>query len=290
MITIQVPATSANCSIGFDFLGLALDWTSHIGFELSPTFLITGCPKEFQGQDNLVYQSFVKTCQKAGVEIPTIHIHIDSDIPFARGLGSSSQCIAAGILGADALLNLNLSNEEKLAIALEIEGHPDNVAPALFGGLNACVPDEKKERLLRVALNANEWKTLLVIPSTEISTKEARRVLPTSLGLGNAALQAGRAFLFAHAWQAKDEALLYEVCVDQIHEPYRAKLIMQYDTLKALADQNHVPFWISGSGSTMAFVSQSEETLLALQKQVQALLPNVQTRLAAVSNVGAEVV
>lgn len=290
MITIQVPATSANCSIGFDFLGLALDWTSQICFELSSTFRITGCPKEFQGQDNLVYQSFVKTCQRAEVEVPNIHIHIDSDIPFARGLGSSSQCIAAGIMGADALLHLGLSDKQKLDIAVEIEGHPDNVAPALFGGLNACIPDEKKEHLLRVQLKANEWKTLLVIPTTEISTKEARRVLPLSLSLKDAALQAGRSFLFAHAWQTKDESLLYEVCVDQIHEPYRAKLIAQYSILKTLADQNRVPFWISGSGSTMAFVSQKEKTLLALQDQIRALLPEVQTKLASVSNTGAEVV
>lgn len=290
MITIQVPATSANCSIGFDFLGLALNWTSHISFELAPTFSITGCPKAYQGTDNLVYQSFVATCKKKQVEVPALHIHIDSDIPFARGLGSSSQCIAAGICGANALLNLGLSEEEKLEIAVEIEGHPDNVAPALFGGLCACVLDAKEERLVRIKLDANDWKALLVIPKTEIATKEARQVLPATLPLKEAALQAGRSFLFSYAWQQKDEVLLYKVCVDKIHEPYRAKLIAQYQELKSLADQYQVPFWISGSGSTMAFVSQREDLLMSLKNQIAALWPTIQLRLVQVSNSGAEVI
>ncbi len=288
MITVQVPATSANCSIGFDFLGLALNWTSHISFELAESFSITGCPEAYQGVDNLVYQSFVATCKRANVAVPALHIHIDSDIPFARGLGSSSQCIAAGICGADALLKLALSNEEKLDIAVEIEGHPDNVAPALFGGLCACVADQQ-DRLVQVKLAANDWKALLVIPQTEIATKEARRVLPATLPLKDAALQAGRSFLFSYAWQQKDERLLYQVCVDKIHEPYRAKLIDQYPKLKALADQYRVPFWISGSGSTMAFVSQREDVLKELKSQIATLWPTIGLRLAQVSDTGAEV-
>ncbi|MBD5423912.1 MAG: homoserine kinase [Allobaculum sp.] len=290
MITIQVPATSANCSIGFDFLGLALSWTSHISFELAESFSITGCPKAYQGVDNLVYQSFVATCQKANVEVPPLHIHIDSDIPFARGLGSSSQCIAAGICGANTLLNLGLSEKEKLDIAVEIEGHPDNVAPALFGGLCACVPTANQDQFIRIKLGANDWKALLVIPETEIATKEARRVLPATLPLKDAALQAGRSFLFSYAWQQRDEALLYEMCVDKIHEPYRAKLIAQYQALKALADRHNVPFWISGSGSTMAFVSQREDILTTLKDQIAKDFPTLQLRLAQVSDTGAEVI
>lgn len=290
MITIQVPATSANCSIGFDFLGLALSWTSRISFELAESFSITGCPKAYQGTDNLVYQAFVATCKKAKVEVPPLHIHIDSDIPFARGLGSSSQCIAAGICGANTLLNLGLSDEKKLDIAVEIEGHPDNVAPALFGGLCACVPRAKQDQFIRIKLDANDWKALLVIPETEIATKEARRVLPATLPLKDAALQAGRSFLFSYAWQQKDEALLYEMCVDKIHEPYRAKLIAQYQDLKTLADQHRVPFWISGSGSTMAFVSQREDILTLLHDQIAKDFPSLQLRLAKVSDTGAEVI
>lgn len=288
MITVQSPATSANCCVGFDSLGLALDWKSAISFEPADDLVITGCPPEYCTKDNLVYQAFVLAAETSGLEVPGIHIHIDSDIPFARGLGSSSQCIAAGLLGADALLSLGLGDERLLALATSLEGHPDNAAPALFGGLCVCVTEGG--RILQTKLEAGGWKVLLVIPPYEVSTSEARKVLPACVSLHEAAMQAGRAMLFEHAWVHKDDELLYEACKDVLHEPSRSKLIKEYPAMKALSDTHHLPFWISGSGSTMAFVSQDEKRLRELKKQIDESGADVKTVLCRASSAGAQVV
>lgn len=287
MITVKVPATSANCCIGFDCLGLALDWKSAISFEAASTLQITGCPEEYQSEDNLVFQAFAAACTSCGITAGGVHIHIDSDIPFARGLGSSSQCIAAGILGADALLGLNLDDQKMLEIATALEGHPDNAAPALFGGLCACVSED--DQILQIKLGSNDWKGLVVIPPYPISTNEARKVLPPEISLHEAAMQSGRAFLFEYAWEHRNEKLLHEACKDVLHEPYRARLIPDYARLKELAERYALPFWISGSGSTMIFVSQSEEKLKEAEKEICRMNIEADIRRVRVSDKGAEV-
>ena len=288
MITVLAPATSANCSIGFDCLGLALDWKSKITFELADKNLITGCPDEYCTHDNLVMQAYLTTCQYAKVEPKNVHIDIDSDIPFARGLGSSSQCIVAGILGADALLNLNLSDEQKLDVACQIEGHPDNVAPALFGGLIVCA--NHVDHLLKVKFPASNWKALVVIPNYEVSTQEARKVLPTTLKRSEVIQQVSHAMLFEHAWLCQQEDLLKEVCFDYIHEPYRANLIADYQSIRVIADQYGVPFWISGSGSTMALVSQDLTKLNTIQTVIESTNSQLECRVLNVCDTGAEVI
>lgn len=121
MITVRVPATSANCSIGFDTLGLAFDWRSTITFDKSETLKITGCPDEFCTPDNLVYHAFDFACKKSGIATPPVHIDIDSDIPFARGLGSSSQCVIAGLVGANLFAALGLDTDQLLELAVELK-------------------------------------------------------------------------------------------------------------------------------------------------------------------------
>lgn len=225
---------------------------------------------------------------KSGVDTPPVHIHIDSDIPFARGLGSSSQCVVAGLAGANLFASLGLDDERLLELAIEIEGHPDNVAPALLGGLNICVKNE--DRIIRVRLADNDWKALVVVPPYELSTAMARKALPGTIDHHDAAMQAGRAMLFEYAWMHKDENLLFDACRDVLHEPYRAKLIEDYPAMKQLADEHHIPFWISGSGSTMAFVSQSEERLAALKTCIEEKHPALDVRLARVSQKGVEAI
>ena len=125
MICVKVPATSANCCVGFDTLGMALDWFATFYFEPNPEFVIEGCPDEFKNEDNLVIVGFKKTCDYMKVDMPTLKLKIDTDIPSSRGLGSSSTCIVAGIMAADAWFHGQLNKMEMLKIATEIEGHPD---------------------------------------------------------------------------------------------------------------------------------------------------------------------
>lgn len=287
MIKVRVPATSANCSIGFDTLGLALDWRSTIGFERADTFSITGCPAQFAAADNLVYQAFVYTCKKKHRQVPVVHIHIDSDIPFARGLGSSSQCVAAGILGADALLDLRLSLEDKLALAVELEGHPDNVAPALLGGMCACIMEG--DHFDYQNFGACSWQALAVVPAYEVSTPEARKVLPAAISLADASKQVGRAMLFEYAWIHGQEKRLAACCQDVLHEPARKALIAEYETCHALARQMEIPFWISGSGSTLLFVSQDRARLEEVERILKEKELPVQMRHCAISDQGADV-
>ena len=150
MIIVHVPATSANCCVGFDSLGMALDWWATFRFEPSDVLKITGCPKEYADKNNLVVQAFQKTCQHLHQEMPNFHLDIDSDIPFSRGLGSSSTCVVAGILACDAWFEAHMNKMEILKIATEIEGHPDNVAPCIFGQAVTSFMDQLDPRMMIV--------------------------------------------------------------------------------------------------------------------------------------------
>ena len=130
MIKITVPATSANLGIGYDTLGMAVSLYSHFTFERADKLTITGCPEEFQNENNLVYVSFVDALAAWGEPAFPVAIDIQTDVPVARGLGSSSTCVVAGIMAAAALTGHTVDRAELVRIATEVEGHPDNVAPA----------------------------------------------------------------------------------------------------------------------------------------------------------------
>lgn len=285
MVKVLAPATSANCCVGFDSLGLALDWRAAYSFELADSFLITGCPAEYAGKDNLVFQAFIKAAAYKNREVPFVHIVIDSDLPFARGLGSSSACIAGGILGADALLDLQLTRDEMLEIATEMEGHPDNAAPALFGGMTACFMNGSE--VIYTEMPAGSWKALAVVPETPVSTEEARKILPQTLPYKEAVSQTGHALVFERAFVLEQEELLTACCQDVLHEPYRCRLIPEYPAMKQLAQTYQAPFWISGSGSTMLFLSLSEDKLANIQQEIARSHPGLYTRITQVSSRGA---
>lgn len=276
MIRVLVPATSANCCVGFDSMGLALDWMAEFTFEKGEGLRITGCPEEFCNEHNLVIEAFDLTAQKSGKKREGMKMHTSTDIPFARGLGSSSTCVAAGILAADAWFDLHLSDEQKLDIATEIEGHPDNVAPALFGGVCVCMNADGKTWCEK--LNTPAWKALAIVPDYEVSTPEARKVLPETLPFHDAVSQMGHALVFEKALETGREELLCAACQDVLHEPYRMKLIGEYATLKKEAQNRDIPFWISGSGPTMLAVSLKDEKLDELEKEVHRLFPGLYCR------------
>jgi homoserine kinase len=289
MIRVFVPATSANCSIGFDTLGMALDWMAMFEFDFSDHLVISGCPQAFCNPDNLVYQAYKKTCEKYGCEVKDVRIHIDSSIPFARGLGSSSVCTVAGILGASALHHLDLDQDQVLAVATEMEGHPDNVAPAIFGQMCACFTDHEGN-VVHEILDMADWKVLAIIPNYEVSTNEARKVLPEEVPLKKAAAQVGRALVFEKALAAGDERKLALCCSDIFHEPYRSQLISEYYPIQSYARANQLPFWISGSGSTMLIMALEKDTLETLERNIRQVWPHLDTKILNVCRHGAAVV
>ena len=259
MIRVKVPATSANLGVGFDCMGLALDWQGVFTFCLDgPEFMISGCPKAYQNKDNLVYHAFARTLMALGKRVPVVQIHIDTPIPVARGLGSSASCIVAGVLGAVAYSGQKLPLQELLRLATLLEHHPDNVAPALYGSLCASFMENGMPYTAQFAVH-EKFRFVTIIPDYEVRTEDARRILPSDMSYADAIYQMGRCATLGKALESGDEEMVRHACIDRMQEPYRSRLIPEYDEVKRLCmDLGALAFVISGSGSTMLAVCTAD--------------------------------
>ena len=259
MIRVKVPATSANLGVGFDCMGLALDWQGVVTFCFDgPEFMISGCPKAYQNKDNLVYHAFARTLMALGKRVPVVQIHIDTPIPVARGLGSSASCIVAGVLGAVAYSGQKLPLQELLRLATLLEHHPDNVAPALYGSLCASFMENGMPYTAQFAVH-EKFRFVTIIPDYEVRTEDARRILPSDMSYADAIYQMGRCATLGKALESGDEEMVRHACIDRMQEPYRSRLIPEYDEVKRLCmDLGALAFVISGSGSTMLAVCTAD--------------------------------
>ena len=164
---VTVPASSSNLGPGFDCLGIAWKLYDRIAFEEAGSLFISGCDERFRGPDNLAYRSFAAAFAEKGLPVPGVWIDfLRSDVPVSRGLGSSGVLIAAGAAAANALGGLGLSREELLTLCTRLEGHPDNLAPSLFGGLTAAACENGKAVSVRFPLHPS-LRFLAVIPDFE---------------------------------------------------------------------------------------------------------------------------
>lgn len=266
MITVKVPATSANVGAGFDALGLALDLFNTVTFELSDKLTIASTDNTPvpTGTDNLVYRAACATFEFCGRPVPAMKILQENPIPMARGLGSSSACIVAGILGANALMGKPLSDRDMLHLAAGIEGHPDNVAPALLGGFVASVMDE--DAVYSVKKDISEQLAFAAfIPNFPLLTEKARAVLPAELGYRNAVYNLSRAALATAAFCDGDYELLGIATKDTMHQQYRLPLIPGGEEIFVKAKElGALAVYISGAGPTiMAVVRRSDEAFFA---------------------------
>ncbi|MCT3398446.1 homoserine kinase [Lentilactobacillus hilgardii] len=289
MIKIKVPATSANVGVGFDCMGLAVSFYSTISFEESSERLeIVGCPKEFQTEDNLVYEAFVKGCDYLDKPVPNVKISIDTDVPVARGLGSSSVCVVAGLKAASAWFDNAISTDQLLVLATEMEGHPDNVTPAILGGLCVSFLDEQNRPVV-VKYDVNEKLNFVaLIPNYEVSTHKARKVLPKTMSYADDIHQVSRCAVMTKALELGDAHLIHEACDDRMHEPYRAKLIPDYAQAKAISEQSNGTMYISGSGSTMMAITPNEKSADDILKNAKAAFPDWKIRKMAVDLTGVQ--
>ncbi len=267
MITIQTPATSANVGPGFDCFGLALNLYNTFEVELSSSNTLENVEERFNNADNLFLKAYQKGCQAIGVN-DSIHVIFHTEIPVSRGLGSSSSLIVGGLYAASALHDHALSKEQIFQLASELEGHPDNVAPCIYGGFTASINVKDTFLTQSIPLDPN-WKYTIFIPDFEVSTQRARSILPESYPRSIVTKSTAHASLLIEALRNGDLSLLKIVSEDFIHEPYRKQLIHEFDTLKSYV-QDLGAFLISGSGSTCILISQQQ--LSTEQKnQIQSL-------------------
>ncbi|MCR8908781.1 homoserine kinase [Thermophilibacter sp. ET337] len=275
MVIVRVPATSANVGVGFDCLGIALDLTATFLMTPSDRLEVEGCEQRFRGEDNLVWQSYLDACERLGTQARPLHITILSPIPLSGGLGSSSACVIAGIGAAMALSPEGFDRARALELAVAIEGHPDNVAPALLGGLVSSFVDERGQTTSTRMGVAGNLRFVAVAPPYEVRTAEARRVLPTEVTRETAVWQMGRCVAVVRALELGDAALLAAACHDRLHEPYRAKLIPDYEPLREAAlAAGACAYMISGSGSTMLAVADGDETAARVADALRAERPD----------------
>lgn len=253
MIRIQVPATSANLGSGFDALGIALDLYNQVWMEEADTVDIT-CKDDVQvptDKSNMIYWAASQLYEECGRKLPGLKIVQLNNIPMARGLGSSSACIVAGILGANRLLGTPLETKELVSLATRIEGHPDNVAPAIEGGLVASALEGGKVYSVSVPVS-EKIRFVVFIPPFELKTEKARAALPDTYTRADAVYNLSRSALMAASLFSGNLENLRVAVQDRIHQPYRSTLIPDYDQVVRLSyELGTLGTCISGAGPTV---------------------------------------
>lgn len=267
LIKVRVPATSANLGPGFDSMGVA--------FNLYNDFIFKKGKSDEDYSENLIYQSMEKLFKKVGYEHDGIIIEVNGEIPQSRGLGSSAACIIGGLIGANELSGNKLSQEEILELATEIEGHPDNVAPALYGGLVASVMNKDKIFIDKMKVSDN-YKFILLIPDFQLSTQVARDVLPESIPFEDAVFNISRSILLTKALENGDFNMLCGTKDDRLHQPYRRNLVYGFDEFEKVADMNCGAMFLSGAGPTILVIAENnnENILTELIKESKKMENN----------------
>lgn len=227
MITIRVPATTANLGPGFDCIGLALDLWNEVQFEADNqiTYRVTGeGASQLDNQpNNLLVEAFLRVYELCGQDSKGATIRSHNQIPPSSGMGSSAAALVAGIFGANELLGRPLNQADMLKLATELEGHPDNVAPALLGGLVVSVMNEGE--ILSRRYETPSLAAVIVKPDVDWPTRVARAVLPPSVPRADAIFNIGRTALVVDALRSGDLDLLRKVMDDRLHQPYRLERI-----------------------------------------------------------------
>jgi homoserine kinase len=259
-LTIEAPATSANLGSGFDSLGLALDLRARISVETKEG----GRPSSIT---RLVQQGIDAAFAGAG-QPPAVAIEHDNAIPIARGLGASAALRAAGLLAGNALLGGVHGPEALLEMGARLEGHPDNMAPALFGGLQVVVRTAQGLVHVEAAL-PDDLKVVVFVPDFEMPTQESRRRLPREFSREDTVFNVGRATLLVAALGAGRYDLLDEATQDRIHQPVRAEIFKGLTPIMTAAKEaGAAAAYLSGGGSTVAaFVQEGEERVSRLMTQ-----------------------
>lgn len=272
-ISVKVPATTANLGSGFDCLGMALPVYNTITIEetvLPGTGIEINVMNDNEAADELlmehipmdensiIYKAVELLYNSIGQTPSELKITVQSQIPIARGLGSSASVIVGGLLAANELLGRPADEVALLSIATEVEGHPDNVTPAIVGGLVLSSQEEDGSILYRKLNWPEEWNITVCVPDYELSTEISRSVLPKEVPMEDAVFNAKRLGMFIQAVNTKDAELMKLALQDKLHQPYRMKLVPGLDKIieNLKHEENVLGCVLSGAGPSIIVISQ----------------------------------
>ena len=273
-VTIKAPASIANLGSGFDTMGIALSLFNTVELQEwdSITVRTTDGTVPVQGEQNLIYETVKAVYDECGRSLPGLALVQTSPIPQARGLGSSSACIAAGIVGANRLLGQPMTENEQVAFAAKLEGHPDNVAPAMLGGFVTSVMENGKVYTVKKRVS-DDLRFFAFVPDFELLTEKARAALPDTVPRADAIYNVSRAALMAAAFCEGKPELFAVGAQDKLHQPYRLPLIPGAKRIFKLAPQlGAKAVFIGGAGPTIIAVCDvanlafAPRAILALQE------------------------
>lgn len=268
IVNVLVPATTANLGPGFDCLGLALDLHNRITLrelESGQTIEVAGEGSDRLPADssNLVLRAAERVFSETGRRPAGCHIRQENHIPISSGLGSSAAAVLGGILAANAVVGSPLDQRELLELAAEMEGHPDNVTPALFGGLTLAVSGAS--RLVVERFQIPQQKVAVVLPEFILSTSAARQALPRQVSLADAVFNIGRAGLLIRALEKGDYTRLAVAMEDRLHQPYRLPLIPgMTEAFEAGRNAGAAAVALSGAGPSVIAFARADHEKIAL--------------------------
>lgn len=281
MFKVTVPASTANLGPGFDCMGIALKLYNEAeftqidnGFEIN--IINEGAEYVPKNENNLVYRAMKHLYDKAGKKIDGIRVNINCNIPVTRGLGSSSAAIVTGLVGANHLLGDIFSEDDLLYAAYELEGHPDNVTPALLGGFTVSLCDNKRIYYSKSEVSP-DIKFAAMMPDFYLPTRKSRALLPEYTKLKNATYNIGRSSLLSAAFSKGDTSLLSVCFRDRIHQKYRFPHIRSGEyIIRAAKRFGASGGYISGAGPTIMSVlcKDSEEFEIQMNSLIKTNLPN----------------
>ncbi|MBU3161849.1 homoserine kinase [Clostridium frigoris] len=261
MFEIKVPATSANMGPGLDTLGVAFKlYNKFIVEEIESGLEIFGCNQEFANNNNLVYTSMLKTFKKLQKNPKGVRLTFKTEIPVSGGLGSSATCILAGITAANKLCGDVLTKQEVLNYACEIEGHPDNITPAMIGGMTVSIMNGGANHYNKIPINGG-IKFCALIPKLQLSTKSSRAVLPETIPFKDAVYNVGMVSMLIVALVNGDYKGVKLACKDKLHQPYRMGLIQNYNEITSFVkDSEALGVFLSGAGPTIMVMLKKDDS------------------------------
>ncbi|NJK57862.1 MAG: homoserine kinase [Pleurocapsa sp. SU_5_0] len=299
-VSVTVPATTANIGVGFDCLGAALTMANEFQFvvvdnDTKLEIIVEGeeADKVGLGENNLIYRSLVQLYQHIQQTPPHLKITIKLGVPLSRGLGSSATAIIGGLLGANSLAGNPLSQTEIMEMAIAIEGHPDNVVPALLGNCLLSVEDRGEWQISQIPWH-QDIIPIVAIPNFELSTREAREVLPTEYTRSDAIFNISRMGLLIRGLETNNPEWLKTALADKLHQPYRQKLITGYQEVEQAAlSAGAYGMVISGAGPTLLALTNPEQVEPVVKSMMAAwdsMGVESQVRSLAINSLGAKVI